>query len=823
MKLQNNKTLTAIVLVLMLTFSSQIVSIPSVKAADIKTYAYLSVTPNPTGVNQYVVVVVWVEPLQPTAADVFHGFVVTITHPDGTTETKGPLSTTVVGSTYFTYTPTQVGSYTLKLTYPGETFASTGDNYMSSTSPVTTLQVQQQPIPPYPTVPTPTDYWTRPINAQNRNWASISGDWLLRCYNATYSLSTSDAGIGFNPYSQAARSAHVAWTKELALGGTVGGVIGDTSFYTGLTYEEKLAPPIIMDGKLYYNIYPSDFGSAAGVQGNLPGFVCVDLRTGQELWRNMDGTIDAGQEYDYVSGNQAGVLPYLWDLAMPGTFSSMMGLIPRLQYKMYDANTGTLIATFQHAMPAGNSPPVAGLVLSSMVVEGNDGTIYIYTLDGLNNWLAMWNSTKALQGAGLIQVFPTGEGFLRNKPGTYEWALGLQWNVTVPARQVTALGVGTIGPSFFVGGVTGNVLLATVGTFSKFYYHVGYDMNTGHELWVRNATLSSIFHATGEGVFAIFDTATMTWDGYDANTGNQLWVSDAADYPFGTYSNAAAIAYGKLYTISYDGCVHAYDIKTGKQVWKFYSGDDKYGETPYGHYPFYYGPIIADGVVYAGNGEHSPSEPLERGERLFAIDANTGEGLWNITGMMVIQAIADGYLVGYNGYDNLIYCFGKSPSATTVQAPLTAVTQGSSLVIQGTVTDQSPSQPGTPAISDKDMGPWMEYLKMQQPMPTSATGVPVTLYATGPDGKEVQIGQVTSDISGHFGFMWTPPGQGVYKIAATFPGSDSYGSSYAETSVGVTAASSTSQPSSSLELYLIIATIVILIAIAIAIIVLRRK
>ncbi len=229
-------------------------------------------------------------------------------------------------------------------------------------------------------------------------------------------------------------------------------------------------------------------------------------------------------------------------------------------------------------------------------------------------------------------------------------------------------------------------------------------------------------------------------------------------------------------------------------------------------------------MVYAGNGEHSPSEPLERGERLFAIDANTGEGLWSITGMMVIQAIADGYLVGYNGYDNLIYCFGKSPSATTVSGPQNVQPLGTSVLIQGTVTDQSPSQPGTPAISDKDMGLWMEYLKMQQPMPTSATGVPVTLHATGPDGKEVQIAQVTSDISGQFSYMWTPTSQGVYKITATFAGSDSYGSSYAEVALGVTAATSASSSSSApLDLYIIVATVVIIIAIAIAVVVLSRR
>jgi LPXTG-motif cell wall-anchored protein len=38
--------------------------------------------------------------------------------------------------------------------------------------------------------------------------------------------------------------------------------------------------------------------------------------------------------------------------------------------------------------------------------------------------------------------------------------------------------------------------------------------------------------------------------------------------------------------------------------------------------------------------------------------------------------------------------------------------------------------------------------------------------------------------------MWIPPTQGEYTIIATFSGSDSYGSSYAETAIGVTEAPS---------------------------------
>jgi hypothetical protein len=414
--------------------------------------------------------------------------------------------------------------------------------------------------------------------------------------------------------------------------------------------------------------------------------------------------------------------------------------------------------------------------------------------------------------------------------------------VSIPSRQITASGVGTIGPSFFNGGITSNTLIATTGTFSKFYYHVGYDLTTGRELWARNATLTSIFHACGEGVYAVFDTVTMTWLGIDADNGNDLWISDPADYPWGAYTNAAAIAYGKLYTLSYDGSVHAFDLKTGKQVWKFYSGDDKYGLTPYGHYPFYYGPIIAGGVVYAGNGEHSPSEPLERGERFFAIDANTGKGVWNISGLIVVQAISDGYLVSYNGYDNQMYVFGKGPSATTVTASPKVSVDGTGVLVEGLVTDISPGTAqysqtarfpnGVPAISDESQSVWMEYLYQQQPLPTNAKGVEVIIEVLDPNGNYYEVGRTTSDATGFYKLAFTPQVPGEYTIVARFPGSNSYWFSYAETGLSVQKAPSatvtpTAPPSTLAETYITGFGIAIIIAIAIVgaviVLMLRKK
>lgn len=287
---------------------------------------------------------------------------------------------------------------------------------------------------------------------------------------------------------------------------------------------------------------------------------------------------------------------------------------------------------------------------------------------------------------------------------------------------------------------------------------------------------------------------TMTWIAYDLNTGKQAWESPPAEYPWGTFwSYNSANAYGKLYGMGYDGHVYAYDITTGDIVWSFYSGDAG-SESPFGTWAFWNAPVVADGKVYAGTTEHTPTQPRIRGDRLFCIDDSTGKEIWSIAGAYVTKEIADSMLITANEYDSLMYCFGKGPSATSVSASPTIVASGSSVLIQGTVLDQSQGQKDTACVSKESMSAWMEYLHMQKPLPTNATGVPVTLRAMGSDGSIIEIGTVTSDLKGHFEYKWTPPTEDTYKIMASFNGDDSYWGSWEETGLGVTAAPQTPPP-----------------------------
>ena len=119
----------------------------------------------------------------------------------------------------------------------------------------------------------------------------------------------------------------------------------------------------------------------------------------------------------------------------------------------------------------------------------------------------------------------------------------------------------------------------------------------------------------------------------------------------------------------------------------------------------------------------------------------------------------------------------KAKAQTTVTAPATNIEVGESFTITGTVLDMSPAQKGTAAISDESMDAWMEYKHMQMPKPTDATGVPVQLTAIDPNGNLINIGTATSDTDGEYGFSWAPEVAGLYRVIATFAGSESYGSS----------------------------------------------
>ena len=294
-----------------------------------------------------------------------------------------------------------------------------------------------------------------------------------------------------------------------------------------------------------------------------------------------------------------------------------------------------------------------------------------------------------------------------------------------------------------------------------------------------------------------------------------------------------AIAYGKLYSLSVGGIVYCYDIQTGELLWK-YEVTDPYQEILWANTWWGKPLFITDGKIYVGHYEHSSIDPRPRGAPFTCLDANTGEvifradGLFRQTRWGGRAIIGDSIIATMDTYDQRVYAIGKGPSSTTVSIQDDIVSLGSNVMIKGMVTDVSPGTNdaaltmrfpnGVPAIADEYMGDWMLYVYKQFECPMMLNGVTVKLETLDPNGNFYEIGTVTSDATGMYKLMWEPPVPGEYTIIATFEGSNSYYSSYAETAIGVEEAAAPAgsiEPEPTAETPLITTELAIIAAVAI--------
>ena len=788
--------------------------LPAVSAHNpplqIPTYSFISCSPNPTGVNQPVEVVFWLDKVPPTASTLYGdrwSFTVKVTDPSGVTTTWGPYVTSDVGAGDFQFTPTAAGTYSLQAFFAQQTLVGanpppTGntnvfinDTYLASQSTIDKLVVQQQTVQSWPLNPLPTTYWNFPINGMNPAWTSISGDWLLASYDV--------AGNRWNPFTQGPTSAHILWTRQISQGGVAGGNYVDWNYYTGLAYETKFNSPLILEGNLYFNL---PRGNNVG-QG---GTICINLKSGQTKWYEADAVtvgstittanptalgyplgeqtvmnpVSFGQDLDYQSPNQYGIQSYLWTSGVSGT-SAIPG-VANTTYNVYEPDTGQYLYSITNITNTGTN-----------AFDAN-GNLLQYIWSAAGGWLACWNATKD------IMYYMTNINQWEWRPMQVpfmDWKYGLMWNCTTePILRDANNGLMAIDKIDLQDGVIVTAS-GSIATPQWWQYEAGFSTLDGHNLWVQNRTTTpgqttwALLGPAANGVYTEFRESEMSWYGYSVNTGNQVWgPTTPYQNAWGFYSWQASAAYGYLLALDFSGYVHAYDMATGKQVWQFYTGDSG-TTTAYGSWvlnnppPTSAGPM-GNGLIYVVAG-HAYNPPLYPGAQIYCVNATNGNLVWSELGFYTYDPVevADGVLLCYNCYDGQIYCYGQGPSATTVAAPDTAVAQGTPVLLTGTVTDQSPGQTslgipaaGTPAISDASMSAWQAYLYMQQPKPNNATGVAVTLTAIDPNGNFQTLGTTTSDASGKFAIPYDPPVPGVYTVTATFAGSNSYYSSSGETS-----------------------------------------
>ncbi len=809
MKLQKNRKLAATTLILILAIVATTAAlIPAAQALDIPTYSLLSVEPNPVGVNQRVYVNAFMSKPTPTAGmagsgDQYENIRIQIVRPDGRNDTIGPLKSDSTGGTWASYVPSQVGTYTFQMFYPGGVLAGggnvfmgggfnwTGSKLLPSKSDPISLVVQSEPIVPiYNSPPLPTEYWSRPIYSTNYAWSDMASNWLGLAAPAFASTGQLDATGNFQEYGKAPNTGHIVWTKPTHFGGQVGAPISadQMSQYTSTSIAINYFEPMIMNGILFYTRF-------ASVTSEIVGWEAIDLHTGETLWTRTAGetgkeVIRMGQILRFHTVQEYGSVAYIWSTEVAGFFQN-----PTF-YGLYDAMTGDWVAN------------VTGIQNGAFLVDytgEQQGTLLRYYTNATH--LILWNSTKCLTsgfspfGPIVVTIRPT---------GTYSWDSGIQWAVPIP----TKIGNADISPALGIGATTPEVILlrgyASPGMFQELGYGyqttAGIDAKTGQLLWGPiNQTLPYLqdmaLLAARNGYYVMHNKDTDEAYGYSLTNGQQLW--GPVQLPGNAWSHisrAGAIAYGNVYIWDFGGYMSALDLKSGQIKWTFFRGDAGY-DTPFGIYTLWHFGThsIADGKIFLAEG-HMYDPPLFPNAQRLALNATTGEIVWSLMSFAgrCPGAIADSMLLQWNSYDAQIYTIGKGQTATSVAVSPKVSTKGSEVLIEGMVTDQSPGTKnadrvarfpdGVPAISDANMSVWMEYVYMQQPKPKDVTGVPVHLIATDPNGNLQDIGTVTSDIDGNYAMSWTPPVPGLYKIIASFEGSESYFVSYAVTNFVVSEA-----------------------------------
>jgi hypothetical protein len=835
-------------------------------AWNIPTFAYINAAPNPIGVGQQVSVIMWLDKtFDPSIALSndwrFHNYNLTIILPSGATEEHDfPTVKDTTSSQFYAYTPTVAGNYTFIFTFPGQqyntyshdaTSAFVNDTYLPSTAN-TTLTVQQDAIPAaISSYPLPTEYWTRPIYGENTNWWSISSNWL-GTGAANYGVWTNawamrNPGDAIGPLT-----GHVMWTKPLQSGGVTGGnnfaIQGDTNF-EGSAYNQRYTNPIIVNGKLYYT-EPRSFSGVEGIFSTVKTYGptdCVDLQTGQMLWsRNDVPALSFALIWDVQDPNQHGVYPAI--------------LCTANMAQCFDADTGDPIFNVTNSptsasLFSGGSP--AGAAVSPAVMGPNGERLY-YVLANAGsttkpNWrLMQWNSSNLWQGSGFENgnggtgLSPAISGTVdASSPNTYDYNVSASWANTIPT--IPSFVPGPPSPGFSVVAADyGDIMLCENGTMpglatSQFgttsstpYTYFAVNLNAsrpgyqlGAVMWMNTVTAPAQNITVIDGpvdfksqVFVEAYKETMQWVGYNLLTGAKLWGPTPSQTSFDYYGNPA-LPYingvtdnGKLYSVQFGGILYTYDLKTGDLLWTFGNGGAGNSTNAglgnaYGVYPTFIN-AVGNGVLYTVTSEHTVTTPIFKGAVSRAINETDGTEIWTLSSYVgeffaMSYAIADGDATWFNGYDNQIYTVGQGPSAITVQAPLTEVTVGSNVVIQGSVkdisagttqTEQAADFPnGVPLSSDASMAGWMGYVYQQQPIPTDFTGVTVSIDAVDPNNNIIHIGDAVSDSNGLYHYTWTPPNvAGDYTVKATFAGTNGYWPSSAVTAMNVQAQHPTASP-----------------------------
>jgi len=265
-------------------------------------------------------------------------FDIIITKPDGTVDTIKMPSYKADSTAWFEYVASQAGTWTLQFVFPGTYFpggTAAGGFFESGTitllpayySPASTeeqtLIVQDDVVLPWPETAMPTDYWTRPVHVENRQWWTVMGNWPATGYNGMGTDQWDELYPDCNPYwtyqsygmssrlipwVEAPDSSHILWKRQDNIAGMIGGQAGKY----GVSGEPG-APSVIYAGRVYDSYTKPGLGSSTSASTM---FRCYDLRTGQVYWEYPVTTVSGG---GFFFGGSTGLVPNLIEYNAPTT------------------------------------------------------------------------------------------------------------------------------------------------------------------------------------------------------------------------------------------------------------------------------------------------------------------------------------------------------------------------------------------------------------------------------------------------------------------------------------------------------------------------
>jgi len=771
--------------------------------ASMKTYAISDAIPDVLGLGEETLLKCGISEALASADLGWEGVTITVEDPDGVTTELGPFRTDSTGSTYTLYTPTKIGTYTITTHFPEQEMPVTtftmergtvilAGTIMEASEKTSTFLVTEELSQQYPGHPLPTEYWSRPVDPQLREWFSVTGNWVARPDNSI-ALYNDDAP----------ETAHALWAVDYTTGGLAGGLLGygiPAASETGDAYEGKYSNSVILNGVLYYNHHD---------QGLPDSLVAVDLHTGETLWTKENCSVTFGQVLYFNSYNYDGVFTYLWSVS-GSTYTAYDPFDGRYVWSMTNVPSGT--RTF-----------------------GPSGEILIYVMNVNTGRLMLWNSTECgLQNSAVGTPNRGSWGSqVQGRVMDGSAAASYTFNVSIPSglRQsnsffspiVKIYNEDRIVSMFFnqtqvnVWAININGLDQTSTSasliFNKWWNAPSEWLDGANTLHYVGATNYVTDDTYGDGVIGIWSKEITTHYGFSVVDGSYLWSTESEDYldmyGWGNAEHTWYYAYGNLYSVGVGGILYAYDLSTGTTIWT-YNMTDPYGEPVTGQNWWGWIDLIADGKIYFGTLEHSAENPLPRGAPYICVNATDGTEIFRVNGMYRETRwggngiIGDSIIATMDTYDQRVYAIGKGPSQTTVVSPTSSIVDGQSMIIQGSVTDISPGLSdysiaarfpnGVPAVSDESMSAWMLYVWKQFECPSNVIGVPVEVSVIDANGNYRTIGTTTTDATGHYSLAWLPDIPGAYQVYVTFAGTAGYYGSVASTTYVVDEAAATATP-----------------------------